>query len=372
MDNNIAGLKIVALGATGTGKTSYLTGIFHQFFWNQYRSRNAERYPDDELVVSIDSNFMRSAGASGGVAGSNFINNLKNFNELRNIVNTGVSTQFDSEYKFDLSMCDNQNEIHIPMEIYDYVGGIADISGIGAHSQEVSKLISKLKNSDIIYVLLDTSIAKQYDGSTDKKKLIEEKLQTRFFSELIRGLIEENKYSAKYIQFVFTKWDAASKEEQEKAKQCLRDVYGTVIRACQRQGEQYTWKYDIKCVTLFGHTEKPEELKKDGKDGKEGNLIIYEYRLPKEMNPDGLDDSFITSIRNALDLRCGGKNNHRQNIERQIRRYYELMKCYRLGMKEKRKLHEAIVSLQKKKDGLVSEHFRCNQACEMLVNHTNF
>lgn len=80
-------VKMVALGASGTGKTSYLAEIFHQFFWNQYRVCDRETNPDDELIITISSNFEGTGRTSDVITEGNndvhgFINNIEDYKAL--------------------------------------------------------------------------------------------------------------------------------------------------------------------------------------------------------------------------------------------------------------------------------------------------
>ena len=356
-------VKIVALGASGTGKTSYLAGIFQQFLGRAYRSRKQESQ-DNRFRVELAKLTVENEDKTG------FIQNLEDFTTLKKMFYSLEGTKFDETYEINLSVGDKNGSVVVPIELYDYKGGLSVINDVENNEQDIAKLLEELETADIIYILVDSTIAQQYGtGGRRRNEKIEEKLSINFFLNVLRYLISKDKDASRYIQFVFTKWDALDANRKNTAMQCVRELYADIIDLCGAQAENGTWLYDAKHVSLCGYNDSPSaRVIHHGAD----ELEEYVYEFIGEMHPEGLDRSFLGSIAKAMELRCVKREKARRDKERQIRKYNEMISCYNLGLKEKRRLHEKIIKIQETKDMDVKEHYNSSRVCSMIQDNVDF
>jgi len=354
-------INVVTLGATGTGKTSFLAGIFHTFFWNRYRTSNSE------LIVQARSKFQTDDDSND--KDGSFISNLRNFKRLKAAVERREGTQEKGIYNLDLYV-ENYNDTYLlPVSLYDYKGGIARVSDVELNKAEINDLRKHLHESDVVYVLVDSTLAKQYDQR--RRSGLEEELCTRFFSEIICSVIRENPYKPKYIQFVLTKWDAVDVNEQAIVKACVRDLFDDIIRECKKLEKNYGWRYDMLPVSLFGKTtEQPKG--EVTQRGDETRVTKYDYTFQGEMQPERIDMAFLCALERALSMKCDWARKNCDQNDLLMARIYELIKCYPLGIKEKRQFLDELDKVKDIKDKNVRSRYDSEYVQKMIAAHPSF
>lgn len=279
-DENI---KITMLGASGVGKTMFLSGLYQSMIENSFEGYRFTANGKDSQTI------MNQIGEIG-----------RNSLIERNL-EFPLGTDSTKNFKLKLK---KYNEDICNVDFIDYKGGFIEelFASDSAEKDKQGKFMESLLKSDVILILVDAvQISKYGDDIAKCQKITKANFINMIFSQISERA--ENKFLT--ILFVLTKTDSATIKEYDKAnnfEQLINktlNVYKLTFELIKNQcSKKSNWSFGVVPITAIGENAIEQEVNVKGNKYQDTAIITKMKDVPE---PKNIDTVMLYSVAKVLE-----------------------------------------------------------------------
>lgn len=292
-------ITITMLGTSGSGKTSFLSGVYQSLIVGSC------------CGVSMIGDDKRSAASSGATVVRQIedIAMIKRGNSQEGWL-FPVGTQSTVEYPLILQYQDTEI---CGFDFMDYAGGQLDVllrTRDDALSSDQAKLKNQLRKSDELMIFAEADVIADYDVLEDEAELVicRNELGVDTIQPLFRSLSQFFRDRPMTVLIILTKVDKALKKRNvdytllvERVEKVYEDLWWDLK---QRSGNSRTpWNIGIVPVTVIGIGNEVRRIRYY--EESDGNVQTIEKDVAvKPPKPENIDAAMVYSVASILKQRC--------------------------------------------------------------------
>jgi len=275
--------KITMLGISGSGKSSFFSGLYHSLITGTVKSK------DNTTMVNLiglddDGEVHRLTGLSTAQVMQQY--------KISNIMGNREGTWETEDFNFKLEIMDRQMKTYnIPIHIFDYKGGLLQNVSSDDDKAEAEILMTKVIDSHVILIMADAIQLANNAHNLIRRK---EKTGADRINPVLKSLLPLMRKESVTVLLLLTKSDSEridqsyKKDNYKKLRELARETFDTVFAYSEMLKREKNWNFGIVPITAVGegnvNTRYIEgasrfvcELKNDANPKQENidNVIIY-------------------------------------------------------------------------------------------------
>lgn len=298
MLENMKRIKVTMLGISGSGKTSFISGLYHSLVSGTVKKNGS-------LTSLIGLEDDGTVHATTGLSTSQLLENYK----IKEVMSAFSGTFETQDFNFNLRLIDKgMREQFVPIHVFDYKGGLLmDLE------DESEILLNQVKNSDAILIMLDAIMLTHYADDMFKCKEI---TGADHMNMIMNSLSTVMNKKGVTILTVLTKTDSNAIPDVYKAddflklKELAKEALDTVFAFSEFQSSTKNWKYGIIPVTALGEGNSNTEEIPGG--------FKCEIKEGANVKQKNIDTALLYAIYNSVESRIKEYEDDVKNLEEVI------------------------------------------------------
>lgn len=293
-------IKITMLGISGSGKTSFFSGLYHSLIAGTVKSKDKTTMVN---LIGLDDD-----GGIDRLTGLSTAQIMEQY-KISNVMGNREGTWEISDFNFKLEIIDRQSkQYEVPIHIYDYRGGLLQVTRDEDEKEEAEILMTKVINSHVLLIMAD---AIQLTNNAHNSVRRKEKTGADKINTIMKSLIKSMRKESVTVLLLLTKSDSEKIDQSykmdgyKKMRELAKETFDSVFAYSELLKKERNWNFGIVPITAVG------EGNVNTRYIEGASRFICELKNDADPQQKNIDNALLYSVYQTL-------KNRMHNYERKI------------------------------------------------------